>query len=127
MRLITHQQKHTMVKKSFPCLFFRFYLILLSKHSKNSRRKRSTSESNPSCSKDSLKYSYDKAMEKKLSCYTTAEISSDKVEGNYPFVVGDGISYGVFYNAPVEVGATYDLYMAGKVVDKVCVLPLEVL
>ena len=92
---------------------FRSYLVLLSKQSKSTRRKRSLVDSG--CSKESIEHDYAKSQELGTNCYTTADISADLVREDYTFNIGDGEIYEGFHNVPLQPGASYHVYPAVKV------------
>ena len=91
---------------------FRSYLVLLSKQSESTRRKRSLVDSG--CSEESTEHDYTKSQELGTNCYTTAEIPADLVKEDYTFNIGDGEIHGEFHNVPLQPGASYHVYLAVK-------------
>ncbi|XP_067947048.1 receptor-type tyrosine-protein phosphatase kappa-like [Watersipora subatra] len=86
------------------------YLVMLTKQPK-SRRKRDTE--NCGCTKESAGDRYRESAE--CYCYTTAELSADKIRDKYIFLIGDEKNYGEFNNGELEKEAEYLIYIAVKV------------
>ncbi|XP_067932609.1 receptor-type tyrosine-protein phosphatase U-like [Watersipora subatra] len=74
-----------------------------------SRQKRKAVFKNSTCDADSL-YGYEKAAERGLPCYITAEIPGSLVTDDGLIVnIGDGQTLNNYYNAPLEPETNYSL------------------
>ena len=96
---------------NIPCSF-RSYLVLLSQSSKTIIEKRSLTDQ--SCTAESVQHTYSSAIANGESCYTTAEILSEKITDEYVFNIGDDQIYREYHNVPLEPGMTYSLYLGVK-------------
>ncbi|XP_067947062.1 receptor-type tyrosine-protein phosphatase kappa-like [Watersipora subatra] len=86
------------------------YLVMLTKQPKG-QRKRDTG--NCGCTKESAGNRYRESAE--CYCYTTAELSADKIRDKYVFTIGDKKKYKEFNNGELEKEAEYVIYIAVKV------------
>lgn len=97
-----------MSSKSVFCSVYQIVLETLS-GTQAGMAKRSPAESTPCGLPPSKLGSYSQARSVGQGCYITAEIS--KVEKETEFVVGDNKTYGGYYNAPLQKGQSYDVWV----------------
>ena len=90
-------------------MYFSQYRIIIGTGVDSSWSKREAVFDDSTCDTDNL-YNYTIATQLNLPCYITAEINGDLVaDEGFTFNVGDGKTFGNYYNAPLEPYKEYSL------------------
>jgi len=85
------------------------------------RRRRRAMSSQPCDLSDNELTGYEAASRRGVLCYIAAEIVDVDENEDQPFIVGDGRTYGGFYNAPLLPDYRYRVWLGYIVtVDGVC-------
>ena len=91
-------------------LMYSLYRVIVEKLTMRQRRD-VLSSLQPCGLADSELMEYSTASRHGVACYIAAEIVNVDDQDDQPFIVGDAKTYGGFYNAPLEHGRNYRVWL----------------
>jgi len=97
------------------------YRVIVEKVTAKKQRRATASSFQPCGLADDELLGYRMASRRGVACYIAAELVNVGDEEDQPFIVGDGKTYGGFYNAPLEDDRRYRVWLGFIVtIDGVC-------